>query len=114
MTTEEIIRRLEKLEEQHDKDHDNIIKNKYELQDIMTKVVKEGNKDIITMINKLEDYTKTKLLELETRVFDLENQKAKLALERWNAIKMATRNWFILGVLTQLPWIVKEFINMLK
>ena len=114
MSNEDLLRRVEKLELRYSEDHDNIIRNKYELEAVMTKVIKEANSDIINMVKEMDLDNKTKLAELETRIITLENREANIALERWKGIKIASRNWLIVSLLSNLPYFLKEIIKMFK
>lgn len=92
MTTNE---RLDKLEKRVDKLEDNLseqdknqIKDKYELKELISKAVEEGNEKVIA---KIEEH--------EQRIVKLENndgEKAKLILK---SICATTLGWLVLGFL---------------
>lgn len=92
MTTEERIDKLEKrvdrLEDNLSEQDKNQLKDKYELKELITKAVEEGNEKII---KKIEQH--------EQRIIKLENndgEKAKLILK---SICATTLGWLVLGFL---------------
>ena len=65
---EKLEERIEKLEEMYHSQNEHIIKNKYELKELISNAVSEGNKKVL---DKLEEHDK--------RIIELENKEAKIA-----------------------------------
>ena len=110
MTVEELAKRVTKLEEQRYQDHDNIMQNKYELRDLIQQAVETGNEKVMKKIDSEQAERK----KLESRIYELENKEAKVALERWKAIIMTSISWLVVSLLGNLPYVIKALMNINK
>lgn len=100
MTTEERIDRLEKRVEfiehtNNDRDKANI-QNIYELKEMITKAVADGNEKIAKVLEEHND-----------RISKLENQDGEKAKAIIKAIFATSLSWLVMGILTNLPSIIK-------
>lgn len=99
MTTEERFDKLEariSLVEEKVYDCDTkSLQDKYELKELITKAVAEGNEKILSIINKHEE-----------RIVALEKQDGEKAKAVIKAIFATSLSWLIMGILTNLPSIL--------
>ena len=101
MSTEE---RFEKLEQRVDivekavwNSDKSQLENKYELKELITKAVAEGNEKILSILNKHEE-----------RIVALEKQDGEKAKAVIKAIFATSLSWLVMGILTNLPAIISK------
>ena len=99
MSTEERFDKLEARislveEKVYDRDTKSL-QDKYELKELITKAVAEGNEKILSIINKHEE-----------RIVALEKQDGEKAKAVIKAIFATSLSWLIMGILTNLPSIL--------
>ena len=111
MTIEELDNRVTKLEEQHDKDHDRIMQDRYELRELLNEVVSSHNKEIIEKIKELEVNYNKRFDELQYRITELENEKAKTALKQKQYILGTVAGFVLLALLNNVSYIIKSLFG---
>lgn len=100
MTDKEYLKKLDerisKLEEQVHNGEVSQVTQYRELEHLIIKAVKEGNQEIL---EKLKNHDK--------RIQELENKDGEKAKAVINAIFGTSLSWLVMGILTNLPTILK-------
>jgi len=101
---EKIEERICKLEDKYHAQDKQSIQDKFELANMITKAVADGNKETAALFEKLEIKFDNKIEELHRRTSELENQDAKKSQMLLKIISKAV-------ITTTIGWVALGFLN---